>query len=122
MSGIDRKAKVREYKDHPPLAGVYQIRNRVSGRVMLGASTNPAGRLNRHRFALKMGSHPERELQADWKELGEDSFELTILDDLEPSDDPSRDPAGDLAALESMWIEKLTAAGASLYGRAEPTT
>ena len=115
---MDRKARTRDYKENPPPAGIYQVRNNVSGRLMIGSSTNPTGRLNRHRFALRMRTHPDRELQSDWNELGEDAFEFTVLDHLDPVDDAtSSDPVKDLVALESMWVEKLRAAGASLYGR-----
>lgn len=31
-----------------------------------------------------------------------------VLDTLTPSDDPACDPADDLAALEDMWLEKLS--------------
>jgi hypothetical protein len=115
---MDRKARIREYKETSPDAGVYRIRNTVAGRSLVGSSVNVAGRMNRDRFQLKFGSHPEKELQADWKALGEAAFEFTVLDVLEPAEEPAGDPREELAVLEEMWLDKLTAAGESLYGRA----
>jgi hypothetical protein len=82
---------------------------------------NPAGRLNRHRFQLKAGSHPDARLQADWNELGEEGFELAVLDRLEPRDEPDYDPSKDLEVLKELWLEKLSASGESLYGKDKET-
>ncbi len=115
MNQIDRKALSREYKESPPPVGVYRVRNTVSGRSLVGSAVNLAGRLNRHRFQLEMGSHPNRDLLADWKEFGAAAFAFEELDRLKPPDEPGYDPAEDLQVLEEMWIDKLTAAGEPLY-------
>lgn len=115
MSTIDRKARIREYKDTPRPAGVFRVRNSAAGRSLIGSSTDLPGMLNRQRFQLENGSHPDRELQGDWNRLGPDAFEFEILDRLERSDTPDFDPAEDLAVLKNMWIEKLTASGETLY-------
>ena len=113
----DRKALVREYVETPRPAGVYGIRNTASGKTFLGSSANVPGILNRQRFQLENGSHPDKELQADWSKLGPGSFTFETLDLLTPSDDPGYDPTNDLKALKAMWLEKLAEAGASLYPR-----
>jgi hypothetical protein len=71
--------------------------------------------LNRQRFQLEHGSHPDRELQRDWDELGSDAFEFEALDRLKPRDEPAYDPTEDLRVLKEMWLEKIVAAGAPLY-------
>lgn len=116
MRDIDQKSRIREYKENPPVAGIYRIRNTVTGRSLVGSAVNLPGRLNRHRFQLKAGSHPEKELQADWNEQGEGAFEFAVLDRLEPRDDADYDPNEDLDVLRQMWIERLEASGESLYG------
>ena len=113
---IDRKERIREYKGTPRRAGVYRVRNTATGRSLIGATPDLPGMLNRQRFQLEMGSHPDRELQADWNELGADAFEFEVLDELEPREsEPAGDPAEDLRALKEMWLEKLTASGEPLY-------
>lgn len=119
MSRVDRRAKIREYKDAPPAAGVYAIRNTATGRLFVGSALNPTGRLNRHRFALQLGSHPSSDLQADWNERGADGFEFTELDRLTPSDEPGYDPGRDLVTLMQMWLERLESTGASFYEGSE---
>ena len=117
MNQDERKLRIREYKETPRPAGIYQIRNNANGRVLIGSAVDVPGRLNRYRFQLRLGSHPDAELQADWNVLGEEAFDLSVLDRLEPRDEPSYDPTEDLAALEEMWRERLTAGGESLYGK-----
>jgi hypothetical protein len=117
VSRIDRRARIREYKEMPPDAGIYRIRNTAEGRSLIGATVNLSGGMNRHRFQLKHGSHPDAELQADWNRLGESAFEFTVLDRLEPRDEPSYDPSEELGVLMEMWLDKLAAAGEALYGR-----
>jgi hypothetical protein len=115
VSQIDRKARIREYKETPRPAGVYRVRNTATGRSLVGSTANLPGMLNRQRFQLENGSHPDRELQRDWNEFGPDAFVFEVLDRLEPQDEPAYDPAEDLHVLKEMWLEKLTASGEPLY-------
>ena len=117
MSRVDRKERIREYKREPRPAGIYQVRNTANGRVLVGSSTDLPGALNRQRFQLTTGSHPDADLQADWKSLGAEAFEFSVLDTLKPRDEPSYDPRKELEILMDMWLEKLRESGVSLYGR-----
>src|SRR5215471_14640341 len=77
MSDKKRELK-REYKlNHRPM-GVYQIRNVVNEKVLIGAALDLPGIFNRHRFQLKMGNHPNTALQAEWNEFGDENFAFEI--------------------------------------------
>lgn len=52
-------------------------------RWLIGPSNDLPVSLNRHRFQLEMGSHPDKELQHDWTELGPNAFVIEVLDHLE---------------------------------------
>ncbi len=118
MTQIDRKARIREYKETLPPAGVYRVRNTATGKSLVGSTPNRPGVLNRHRFQLERGSHPSSELQSDWNALGPDAFEFEVLDQLKPSDKPDYNPAEDLRVLKELWLEKLKASGELLYREA----
>ena len=105
---MDKKALIREYKETPRPMGVYQIRNTVNGKLLVGASKDVPSMLNRHRAALRMGSHQNRELQKDWAEHGAEAFEFETLDTLTPPDRPGYNPSDDLRALEEIWLDKLS--------------
>lgn len=115
MTDIDRKARIREYKQNALPAGVYLVRNTRTGRSLIGLTPNLPGMLNRQRFQLEMGAHPDKELQSDWNELGPEAFEFEVLDRLESSGDPDSDQDKDLKVLVAMWLEKLSEAGVALY-------
>lgn len=105
---MNKKALLREYKERQRPMGVYQIRNTVNGKLLMGTSVNLPAILNRHQSELRLGGHRNRELQQDWLKFGAAAFEFGILDTLSPSEQPGYDPADDLRALEELWLEKLS--------------
>jgi hypothetical protein len=98
------KAAARERKI--PM-GVYALRNLTTGRVRLGCSVNLPAAMNRHHFMLRMGSHLDTALQAEWRCYGADSFVFEMLDLLPETDEPGFDPADDLVALLALWTAQL---------------
>jgi hypothetical protein len=105
---MNRKEIVKEYKKTIQPMGIVQVRNLTNGRVYLTASANTPATINSIRFQLKMGTFlPSPALAQDWKELGEQSFAIEVIDELKPVDDPAFDYRDDLKALEAMWLEKL---------------
>jgi hypothetical protein len=115
---MDRKQLVRQYKDRRPTMGIFQVRNTVSGKVLIRASTDVPAMLNRQRAQLKLRAHGNRALQADWDTLGDQAFTFDLLDTLPTTDAPAGDPRADLQLLEAMWLEKLTPWGDRGYHRA----
>ena len=61
------------------VAGVYAIRNRLTGAAYVGSSRDVGRRFAEHRFALEAGLHRAAGLQADWRRLGADAFEWRLL-------------------------------------------
>jgi hypothetical protein len=112
---MDRKAMIRQYKETRRPMGIYRIRNIVSGRTLIGTSIDLPSILNRHRAQLRLGAHPSRMLQQEWKDLGPDSFVFEVLDTLTPPEDPAYDSADDLRVLETLWQEKLVASETPTY-------
>src|SRR5258706_10372856 len=103
-----RKELNREYKERVKPAGVYQVKNIANGKVLLGSSLNLEGPLNRHKFMLKIGSHPNKALQKDWDELGAEQFAFEILEEAQQrKDDPNFNLKDELTLLEMIWLEKL---------------
>jgi hypothetical protein len=112
---MDRKSEIRKYKETPRPMGIFQIQNTASGRAFIGSSKDLPAIFNRHQWQLKLGAHPNSELQRDWNELGPDKFTFTVLDTLPPSEQPNNDPSDDLRALEELWITKLTPSQGGFY-------
>mgnify|MGYP001583255521 CR=1 FL=1 len=107
MAMRSRQELKREYKERKKAAGVFQVKNTVNGKVLLGSSLNLEGPLNSHRFMLEIGRHRNALLQKEWNEYGADTFVFEILETVTLKDDPHFDLDEELTLLEQIWIEKL---------------
>jgi hypothetical protein len=114
---IDRKEAIRAYKEAPRPAGVFQIKNLVSGKVYLGSSLNLNGPINRAKFELQQKIHRIPELQKDYDELGPDKFSFDILEVVKPKDDPDFNLEDELTLIEEIWIEKVQPFGEKGYNK-----
>ena len=110
-----RKEINKEYQERVKPAGVFQVKNTSNGKILLGSSLNLEGPLNRHRFLLGIGSHPNKALQKDWDDLGPDSFVFEILEEVKRKDDPDFNLKDELTLLEMIWLEKLQPFGEHGY-------
>jgi len=114
-----RKELNREYQERPKPAGVFQVKNNVNGKVLLGSSLNLEGALNGHRFMLKIGSHRNKALMEDWNEYGPDAFNFEVLEVVQVRDDPNFNLNDELTLLEMIWLEKLQPVGEKGYNTSE---
>ena len=112
---MDRKELIRQYKETPRPMGVFRVHNVAADRSFVGTSRDLPSMLNRQRFQLEHGSHPNRELQEDWNRLGAGAFVFEVVDTLKPSEQADSDPAEDLQVLGDLWLEKLLPYGARGY-------
>jgi hypothetical protein len=72
---MNKEELIKNYKQTIQPMGVYQIRNRKNGKLYIGSTKNLLGKINSHKFQLKNGLHPHREMQ---KEFNSD-FRIAIL-------------------------------------------
>lgn len=110
-----RKEIRREYKERNKPAGIFQVKNRINGKVLLGSSLNLEGPLNSHKFMLSIGSHRNKTLQQEWNQYGPEAFAFEILELVRIKDDPDFKIEEELQLLEESWIEKLNAFGERGY-------
>ena len=112
---MDRRELIRQYKETPRPMGIFRVLNVVGQKSFVGTSPDLPAMLNRQRFQLEHGSHPNQALQADWNQLGSSAFIFEVLDTLSPSKEPGNDPSDDLRVLEQLWLEKLAPYGERGY-------
>jgi hypothetical protein len=117
----DRKQLKREYKEASRPMGVFLIRNVTNDKVFLVAALDLNGGINRQRFQLAAGGHPNRALQEDWKRLGEEKFAFEIVDQFTPPDNSSLDLRSELNAMEAMWLDQLKPYGDRGYNERKLT-
>ncbi len=104
---MNKKELVRKYKETVQPMGVYQIKNTINGRLFIGSAKNLTGKMNSHKFQLKNGLHPNKEMQKEYNEVGDRGFSFEVLDYLEPKEEMNYDYTKELETLEDMWIQKL---------------
>lgn len=107
---MDRKKELKEqYRQMKPQMGVFIIRSHAGNKCFIEGTQNLKSRINATRFKLAAGAHPNRELQKEWKDFGEENFTIEILENLPYDKDESKtDYTEDLALLQMLWEEKLS--------------
>jgi hypothetical protein len=88
MKSEDRKAAIAAYKERKTVAGIYVVRCGVSGRAWVGQTPNLDTIQNRIWFALRMGSHTNRDLQRAWSAHGGDDFTFEAVERLKEENLP----------------------------------
>ncbi len=117
---MTNKSEIKKnYKQALPPMGIYQVKNLVNNKILIGSSKNLPGRINRFKFGLKYGTESNKELNEDYKKYGEENFSFDVIDELKPKDDPVYDYTEDLKVLEEMWIEKLQPFNERGYNKVE---
>lgn len=113
-----RKELIEQYKQMKPDMGIFRIRLKGGDKCFLETSHNLKGKMNSTRFQLDMGSHPNKELQRDWKELGPDRFEFEVLELLPYAKDESKiDYTEELEILKHIWEERLLGERFTFYSK-----
>jgi adenine C2-methylase RlmN of 23S rRNA A2503 and tRNA A37 len=116
MSSERKRELQAQYKQMKPDMGILAVINKSNDRYLLEVAPNLKAKLNSITFQLKNGSHVNRQLQKDWDTLGEEGFEIVILEQLDYDEDESKtDYKDDLQLLKMIWIDKLTEQGIQFY-------
>ena len=118
---VDKKQAKLAYKASRRPMGIFAIRNLVSGKVFVGSTIDLTSMFNRIRFQLAAGAHPNKPLEADWKNLGAPKFEFEVLEEIVERDDPNYNYSADLEVLEDLWLEKLEPYGEKGYNEPKKT-
>ncbi|MCX6304132.1 MAG: GIY-YIG nuclease family protein [Bacteroidetes bacterium] len=111
-----KKEMKSEYKLIKFRAGIYQIMNKSDHRSYLQASSDLDRAFNSDIFQLKAGMHSNKSLQKDWNNLGSETFEFNIFDELKVKDDVTPEETNmELVELLKMHIAELKKNGQLLY-------
>jgi hypothetical protein len=111
MTDQDRRRELGEvYRLRITEAGVYMLRNTVTGKILIASSRDLAGVRNKVELgrSARSASVLDHRMAADARVHGMASIELVVLDliDLRP-EMTLAEVTADLASLEALWREKL---------------
>lgn len=82
--------------------GIYEIRNKLNGKVYVGSSIDIEKRWRKHHSTLRRRQHGNPHLQAAWNKYGEGAFVFAVLEVVED---------GALLATEQGYLDELFASG-----------
>ncbi len=103
-----RKELKRQYKLMKKQMGIFAIRSKASNKYYIKATDDLKGTMNGAKARLWGGTHPNRGLQKEWKEIGDENFIFEVLEELEYDKDESKtDYSEELTLLQMIWEEKL---------------
>jgi hypothetical protein len=109
MSKERRKELLAAYREKKPRPGVFAVRCTATGQVWTQLAQNLDTCRNGVWFPLKLGSHPNKALQAEWKAHGPDAFVLEEVEVLEAEDLTGWELTSKLQSRERHWREVLGA-------------
>ena len=95
------------YKQMKFPIGVFQIRNKTTGKILVDGSTNMNAKWNRHLTQLRFKSHRNTTLQNDWNKYGADDFVFEVLSEIDQSDEKIMDYEQEVEALLQLYLEDL---------------
>lgn len=107
LSASERREISRQARDAFPRMGIYAIRDKETGKVLVASSRNVDGAINRAQFELRLRSHANKSLQAEWDRSGSDRFAFEILELVKEREDPDFNYAEELRMLEQLYREEL---------------
>jgi hypothetical protein len=87
--------------------GLLRIKNAVNGKIFIEGSCDLDSACNKHNFALRLGGHPNSELQTDWNLHSAENFKFDILEELEQKKSDTLDYTKEIRLLEEMYLEDL---------------
>lgn len=110
-SNTDRRQLSRAARDAFPPMGLYLVRDSVRGPLRVGASRDVHATLRRIQFELRLGSHPDKALQAQWRQ-DPARFSFEVLELVKERTDPAFDYGEELRTLLQLHQEELGLGGA----------
>jgi len=110
-----RKVLKQAYKETPRSMGVLQITNEKNGKRLILGSMNLPGSINSQRFQLNIGSHRNKELQADWQLFGSKAFSFEVLENLKPAEFAPEEWRAAVDDMEEKWKAQLQPFGEKGY-------
>lgn len=117
MDKNKRKELQEEYKQIKTYMGIFQITNKLNGKIYVDSYPNLKNKWLTLQMQLNMGRFVNSQLQKDWKELGVEAFTYKVLEEKNASEFTDR--RWELKQMKKKWLEKLQPYGDSGYNKRE---
>jgi len=102
-----KKELREEFKQKKYRMGVFKLTNTQNGKIFIGSSIDLDAYWHALRLQLNTGLFLNKELQEEWKALGQEAFTYETLEEIKQDDEKDTDYPKEIKALEEMLIEEL---------------
>jgi len=102
-----RRELSRQARDAFPPMGIYLVRDKATGQVLVASSQNVPGAINRATFELRRRAHANRVLQAAWDAGGPERIAFEVVELLKERDTSNFDYRAELRMLEQLYREEM---------------
>ena len=109
MEKARKREMVQAYREEKRPAGVFALRCAATGQAWVGTSRNIGQQQNGVWFTLRLGTHPNKLLQAAYKANGADAFAYEVLEEIDGSQMTPLGLADTLKSKQKEWREVLNA-------------
>jgi hypothetical protein len=103
MERARKKALTRAWLERERSQGVFAVRCGASGQAWVSSTTDLGSKKGGLWFILRMGDHPNPEVQAAWREHAEAAFSFEILEALSEEASTSAGFKDRLKTRERHW-------------------
>lgn len=115
MDKQQKKLMREAFNNRKVSMGVFSIRNLETDKTFIKSTMNAEAWENKAKFILKMGQFENAELQADWKQLGENRFQFEMIEELEENENPYFDYQKELQKMEARIRESYSKNEKNMY-------
>jgi hypothetical protein len=115
MDKNKRKELQEEYKQIKTYMGVFQIANKINGKIYVDSYPNLKNKWLTLQMQLNMGRFANSQLQKDWQELGVEAFNYKVLEEKDAGE--VLDRKWELKQMKKKWLEKLQPYGDKGYNK-----
>lgn len=114
---MNRRKELKElYKTMKPDMGIFIIKSNINDKCYIEVTQDLKGTINSTKFRLDLGKHINKDLQKQWKEHGESSFTIEMLEKLKyDKDEAKTDYSEELSILKMLWEERLSKEGKEMF-------
>ena len=103
----ERKKLAQNAAETKVVGAIYAVKNTLNGKVLVDATGELQGTINRFEFLKQMNDPFSMKLRGDFMKLGQEAFVLEILETLDKKPEQTlQEFKEDLKLLKEMWLEK----------------
>lgn len=107
MDKAERKRLAQNMAEAKVVGAIYAVKNTQNGKVLVDATAELQGTINRFNFLKQMNDPFSMKLRNDFMKVGQEAFVLEVLETIDKKPEQTLGEfKEELKLLKEMWLEK----------------